>query len=128
MQLILWRHAQAQEGDNDLARPLTAKGHKQARKMARFLQQKLSGGYHVWVSEAERSRQTAAYLQHPAKVQAALNVLKNKGWYENNEMGHARHIVCHVAASAWLLARRTQRRCRIATVSFDDLRRAAKIY
>ena len=73
MQLILWRHAQAEEGDSDLARPLTAKGHKQARKMARFLQGKLSGSYHVWTSEAERSRQTAAYLQHPAKVQAALN-------------------------------------------------------
>ena len=26
MQLILWRHTQAEEGDNDLARPLTAKG------------------------------------------------------------------------------------------------------
>ena len=50
MQLILWRHAQAEEDDDDLARPLTAKGHKQARKMARFLHGKLSGGYHVWIS------------------------------------------------------------------------------
>lgn len=33
-------------------------------------------------------------------------MLKNKGLYENNEMGHARYIVCHVAASAWLLAER----------------------
>ena len=64
MQLILWRHAQAEEGDSDLARPLTAKGHKQARKMARFLQGKLSGSYHVWISEAERSRQTEIGRAH----------------------------------------------------------------
>ncbi len=55
-------------------------------------------------------------------MQAALNVLKNKGLYENNEMGQARYIVRRVAASAWLLARRTQRRCRIATVGSNEKR------
>ncbi len=43
MQLILWRHAQAEEGDDDLVRSLTAKGHKQARKMARFFAREIVG-------------------------------------------------------------------------------------
>lgn len=49
-------------------------------------------------------------------------MLKNKELYENNEMGQARYIVCRVAASAWLLARRKQRRYRIAAVGFGEKR------
>lgn len=56
------------------------------------------------------------------KVQAALNVLKNKELYENNEMGQDLYIVRRVAASAWLLARRKQRRCRIAAIGFGEKR------
>jgi phosphohistidine phosphatase len=37
MDLILWRHAEAEDGAPDLARELTAKGHKQAAEMARWL-------------------------------------------------------------------------------------------
>ena len=36
MDLILWRHAEAFEGEDDLARPLTPKGIKQAKKVARI--------------------------------------------------------------------------------------------
>ena len=34
MELILWRHAEAEMGEPDEGRALTAKGHKQAWKMA----------------------------------------------------------------------------------------------
>ena len=30
MNLILWRHAEAEDGSNDLARALTSKGQRQA--------------------------------------------------------------------------------------------------
>ena len=41
MDLILWRHAEAEEGDNDLARELTPKGEKQAARVAEWLLQRL---------------------------------------------------------------------------------------
>jgi len=37
MELILWRHAEAEPGEPDDARALTGKGHKQAWKMAEWL-------------------------------------------------------------------------------------------
>lgn len=73
LNLILWRHAQAEVGDKDLARRLTKKGRKQARKMAAFLREKLPEKPELWVSEAKRSRQTAAYLGRPTRRLAGLN-------------------------------------------------------
>ncbi|EQD36582.1 phosphohistidine phosphatase, SixA, partial [mine drainage metagenome] len=35
--LILWRHAEAEEGFPDLARALTERGHQQARQVAHWL-------------------------------------------------------------------------------------------
>ena len=43
MELILWRHADAEPGDPDLARRLTSKGQKQAERMAAWLGPRLSG-------------------------------------------------------------------------------------
>ena len=37
MDLILWRHADAEDGMPDLERKLTRKGHKQAEAVARWL-------------------------------------------------------------------------------------------
>ena len=37
MDLILWRHAEAEVGSDDLARRLTVRGAKQARQMAAWL-------------------------------------------------------------------------------------------
>lgn len=62
MDLILWRHAEAEDGAPDLARELTAKGHKQAAKTAAFLRQHLPSGHRILVSPAIRARQTAAAL------------------------------------------------------------------
>ena len=47
MDLILWRHAEAEEaqdGGDDLARPLTPRGEKQAARMAAWLDRQLPEG------------------------------------------------------------------------------------
>ncbi|MFN0316073.1 MAG: SixA phosphatase family protein [Burkholderiales bacterium] len=62
MDLILWRHAEAEDGFPDLARRLTAKGHKQAEKMGAWLKERLPGDTLVLCSPAERCRQTASAL------------------------------------------------------------------
>lgn len=73
MKIILWRHAQAEEGHDDLARELTLKGHRQAAKMAAILRKKLPENFRLWVSEAMRSQQTAAHLGGNFEVLSALN-------------------------------------------------------
>jgi phosphohistidine phosphatase len=62
MHLILWRHAEAADGSPDLTRPLTAKGHKQAEDMARWLKPRLPRNTRILVSPALRTRETAQYL------------------------------------------------------------------
>lgn len=73
MNIILWRHAQAEEGSDDLARELTLKGHRQAAKMAALLRKKLPENSRLWVSQAMRSRQTAAHLGGNFEIFAELN-------------------------------------------------------
>jgi len=62
MDLILWRHADAEDaapGKPDSARKLTAKGEKQAKRMAAWLGERLGKGATVMASPAERAQQTA---------------------------------------------------------------------
>ena len=73
MDLILWRHAEAEEGSDDLLRPLTDKGRIQAQASAAWLQAHLPKQYQIWVSEALRSQQTAAYLSGPTHLVPSLN-------------------------------------------------------
>lgn len=75
MDLILWRHADAHEGGaglDDLERPLTAKGERQAQRMAEWLNRQLPAGVKVLVSPARRAQQTAAALDRKVKVVAEL--------------------------------------------------------
>lgn len=62
MDLILWRHAEAEDRIPDAARELTEKGLKQAQKMARWLESKLPQDTHIVVSPAKRTQQTASAL------------------------------------------------------------------
>ena len=62
MDLILWRHADAEDGMPDLSRELTSKGIKQAEKVAAFLRPHLPDDYRVLVSPSARTLQTAAAL------------------------------------------------------------------
>lgn len=62
MDLILWRHAEAEDGNDDLARELTDRGRKQAAKMSVFLRRHLPADTRILVSPAARTQQTAAAL------------------------------------------------------------------
>jgi phosphohistidine phosphatase len=62
MELLLWRHGEAEPGEPDLGRALTGKGEKQARRMAAWLHAHLPDSARVLVSPARRSQQTAQAL------------------------------------------------------------------
>lgn len=68
MELILWRHAEAEPGEPDAARALTAKGHKQASKMAEWLDRSLPNGCKILVSPTMRTVQTAEALNRKFKI------------------------------------------------------------
>jgi len=62
MELILWRHADAEDGADDMARRLTPQGERQAAAVAHWLQAHLPERYTVVASPAVRAQQTAAAL------------------------------------------------------------------
>jgi phosphohistidine phosphatase len=75
MDLILWRHAEALDADigaEDLERALTARGERQAARMAQWLNQHLPATTRVLVSPARRCQQTAAALERKFKTVADL--------------------------------------------------------
>jgi phosphohistidine phosphatase len=72
MDIILWRHADAEDGADDLARRLTAKGEAQAAAMAKWLRRHLPAHYVVLASPARRAQQTAAALQTAVRTEPRL--------------------------------------------------------
>ena len=72
MDLILWRHAEAfditDEQSDDLKRPLTPRGIKQAQRMAKWLDQHLPDGVRILCSPALRCEGTAAALGRKYKL------------------------------------------------------------
>jgi len=70
--MILWRHAEAADGAPDHARKLTAKGVKQAEKIAAFLHRHLPDGARILVSPAARTQQTAAALTNRFTLAPAI--------------------------------------------------------
>ena len=75
MDLILWRHAEAldeSEDMEDLQRPLTSRGEKQAARMAAWLDRQLPDGARVICSPARRTEQTALALGRKYKLRAEL--------------------------------------------------------
>jgi phosphohistidine phosphatase len=68
MELILWRHADAEEGVDDMDRALTPKGIQQADKVAKWLLKNMPPNTTVLVSPAKRAQQTAAALGLPFKT------------------------------------------------------------
>lgn len=65
MELILWRHAEAEDGRDDTARRLTPKGEQQAAAMAKWLRAHLPGQFTLLASPAVRAQQTASALAAP---------------------------------------------------------------
>jgi len=89
MDLILWRHAEAEDGEDDLARALTGKGEVQAARMAAWLHRHVPKPWTVVASPARRTQQTAAALGVPFITSIACQpgasaraVLDAAGWPE----------------------------------------------
>jgi len=87
MDLILWRHAEAEDGADDGARALTAKGVKQAKRVSAWLDKHLPKDARVIVSPAVRAQQTAQALPRASVTVEALKpgahaatILKAAGW------------------------------------------------
>lgn len=72
MDLLLWRHAEAEEGANDLRRALTARGHKQAAQVAHWLLAHQPRDLRILVSPAKRTQQTAEALGLPFVIDRRL--------------------------------------------------------
>lgn len=77
MDLILWRHAEAEDGSDalpDAKRRLTERGEKQARTMARRLRDALPKSTRILVSPAQRTQQTAHALHWPYEIEPKVSV------------------------------------------------------
>ena len=90
MDLILWRHADAEDafgGITDRDRKLTDKGQRQAKKMAAWLNPQLPDNTRILVSPAARALQTAEALKRKFEISdklftsaAASDYLEASGW------------------------------------------------
>jgi len=87
MDLILWRHADAEPGMPDAARRLTPKGERQAEKVGAWLDRHLPDDTTILVSPAVRAQQTALGLGRKFRTvdaiapgASATAVLAAAGW------------------------------------------------
>ena len=65
MELLLWRHAEAEDGDDDMKRRLTERGEKQARTMAAWIREHQPKDMRIIVSPSVRTQQTVETLKLP---------------------------------------------------------------
>ena len=72
MNLILWRHADAEDGVPDLGRKLTPRGRKQAARLAKWLRRNLPERYATIASPAARACETAGALTDAYTVDPGL--------------------------------------------------------
>ncbi|HEX9171931.1 MAG TPA: histidine phosphatase family protein [Telluria sp.] len=87
MELILWRHADAENSEPDLERVLTARGRHQAQQVADWLNVRLPPNTRILCSPAVRAQQTLEPLQRDFDVLDSLGtgaepaaVLQAAGW------------------------------------------------
>ena len=87
MELILWRHAEAEPGEIDQLRPLTAKGSRHASRVGAWLDRQLPSQCRILSSPATRCVQTAEALGRKFSTVEALNtqstpekILEASGW------------------------------------------------
>ena len=92
MDLILWRHAEAEPGEPDLGRRLTSKGLKQAERVADWLDGRLPDTTRILASPADRAQQTALALKRKFRTAeelapgaSASDVLAAAGWPDARE-------------------------------------------
>ncbi len=99
--LLLWRHAEAEEGYPDEQRNLTDRGGRQAKAVARWLDRHLPQPCRVLVSPAQRTQQTVQAYIPQAETRDALgtsasihDLLRVTGW-PNNPLHATTLIVGH---------------------------------
>lgn len=92
MELILWRHADAELGDPDMLRELTPLGRRQAEHVADWLNVRLPEHTRIFCSPATRAQQTADTLERDYEVEGLLcpgadpaAVLRALGWPQRRE-------------------------------------------
>ncbi len=73
MDLILWRHADAEPGTRDKERKLTARGKKQAKRAAAWLRKRLPSDVTVLASPARRALETAEALTDRVQTVSQLD-------------------------------------------------------
>ena len=95
MELILWRHAEAEDPGpkGDFARELTKKGRKQAERMAEWLRPRLEGDWRVIASPAARAIQTVTPLGRDYEAvpgidptRSAEDLLRAVGWPKGDKV------------------------------------------
>ena len=103
MDLILWRHAQAEDGSPDHTRELSAQGRKQAQRMGAWLDRVLPASCKILSSPTARTLQTVEALGRKYKIVSeigpdatAYEVLHAAGWPD------ARGQVLVVGHQPWL--------------------------
>ena len=87
MDLILWRHAQAEDGSPGHTRELSAQGRKQAQRMGAWLDRVLPASCKILSSPTARTLQTVEALGRKYKIvteigpdATAYEVLHAAGW------------------------------------------------
>jgi phosphohistidine phosphatase len=92
MHLLLWRHAEAEDGADDSARRLTSRGRKQAERVGAWLTSRLPDEALVLVSPAVRCQETARALGREMETRDELapgadaeTLLEAAGWPEGPE-------------------------------------------
>jgi len=76
-ELLLWRHADAEDGIPDSGRALSKKGLKQAQQVAAWLKPRLPPECLILASPAKRAQQTAAALDLPYTTERRIGVHAN---------------------------------------------------
>ena len=92
MDLILWRHADAENSIPDRERKLTPEGREQAERVAKWLTGRLPDTYRVLASPARRAQETAVALTSRFETVEALAVgasaeavLQAAGWSDGGD-------------------------------------------
>jgi len=102
MDLLLWRHAEAEDGIPDLKRKLTKRGEKQSQQVAAWLRENAPKNLRILASPAVRCQQTALALGLPFETDKRLgtdsgvsHLLATIGWPDGGEkdVGHKAVLV-----------------------------------
>ena len=92
MDILLWRHAEAEEGLPDLKRKLTQRGQKQAQQIAEWIKKHGPENLRILSSPARRCQQTTEALALPFETDKrlgtdsnAVSLLAAAGWTDGGK-------------------------------------------